>query len=701
MLLNRLNRWSIFDRVKNIEDMKHFITNMHNPINTNIMLELNLNKRDYSIVKKNIKTTLIILLIGIYSNIYGQIDESYKTIELQNYSDVQNRIMKNTNKFSEDRRYFIACGEDGNICVYDTINYKCIFKTKPEPYSFGWYKLSPDGKLICIPEDSNDYIKVINISNNTVVYKKKTNRFLSSDYYEFSSNSNYFAAILQTEDLFTYISLFDIKNGIIRDLQIDSKSEAFSCFRFTPDNRHLVASTYTGKFYIWGTLTGKLIKTAQCNLRIEYFELFSSSEIIFQIIDQIYKLNFWSNNLEQQNVMADEYGKLTREETAYIFPLNDNYVLLSYPLSNLIWDFNKNKVKCYLSILYFGSLFSNGGGDMQICPQSKYCASSIDSKELLIHDLNDGKLIKVFSVCGYIEDIIGWIDSRRVLVLTSDGKLKFFDISDYTTTPSNFPMLEISNVQVIDSTKDGLVELYEPALLKFRISNNGNGQAINLIMQQEYDFDINQKDASFLPSFNQDISIYKSKNEVRKCQSETEFIKSITIGEIEAKSYADITIPFTNGSPLDYDCNFKIAYCFYENFGFPPDTLVFDVRFKKFNYPELTARVSNISTASGLVQKGQSVKITVEIKNTGQKKVENILVNFSYPQENVFLIGENRIRLKELKVGESQFLQFEIMPNKIYANDLLNVNFLIKADWIENQNLSTNIKFGSKVSVNN
>ncbi len=336
---------------------------------------------------------------------------------------------------------------------------------------------------------------------------------------------------------------------------------------------------------------------------------------------------------------------------------------------------------------------------MQICPNSNYVASYWNgNRELFIHDINNGKIIKVFEVCGYIDKIIGWIDSNRILVLTQDGLLKIYNINKYLIQPTSFPILEISNVQIIDSTKDGNVEFNEPAAMKFRISNIGTGQAFNVIMQEVYQYDERDEHVSILPANNKDISIVKSKGVTIKCEDES-FSQSILIGDIEANSYVDVTIPFTNSFPIDKDCSFKMAYNFYEKYGFPPDTLVFDIKLGKFENPVLVSEISGISTTSGTVQKGQSVQISLELKNVGQKTVENIRVWLKYPEENVFLLSEDRFKIPTLAKGESKIIQFEIIPNKIFVGEELNLDFLISADWIENKTISTNIKFGSKVAV--
>lgn len=553
------------------------------------MISTKLNPDYFRTAPRLLKTLMFLLLIGFNSLTFGQVDESYKTIQLKNYNGnyFSRTIQPNKVYFTRDNKSFILSNYSDGICVYDSQNFNCLREIKVLPNEeIQAVSISPNGKFIfvsCLRKDmATINPKIIAITSGEVKYNESYSQHLFCSGGLFSSDEKYFAIILTDEKYKQHINIVNIESGTVIDipavLWLTGNNDDISNFYFTPDGNQLVRRSYEG-FNFWDSKTGKLTKSLNINAAKD-FVILNNTELVYSKGEYLYKLNFITNKNDSCLVSIPDRDRKSRDKLIInntILFGNSQAILLTNQ-GTIIWDFSLNKLVTILQEKNKLSWYDDLCCEFKVSPDNKYAAVS-SSDIVSIYDLKTGEIIKAFRNCDSFNFVVGWLNATQVLVSATNG-IKLYDITKYVTIPTSFPELEICNVQIVDENGNNITEINKSGYIKFRIINKGKGSAINISFREVPDLN-NETNCVSITNDPYEISIIKSSKELVNDCDQPPFAAEFFIGDLVSNSFADISIPYIYYNTNEMDVKEKISFEFTEQFGFSPTILYLELNCKK------------------------------------------------------------------------------------------------------------------------
>ena len=219
------------------------------------------------------------------------------------------------------------------------------------------------------------------------------------------------------------------------------------------------------------------------------------------------------------------------------------------------------------------------------------------------------------------------------------------------TAPAN---LVVSTIAFNDSrgNNNQLLDANEEAEIKFNLSNNGKGDAYNLMAQV---------------------------NEVNRING-IQFSKTKVIGNLIANKEISITIPLSGTMQLESGkAEFEILI--EEGNDFDADLFKISFNTQKFKNPSITIADHQFTNSEGTkIKLGQSVSLNVVVQNKGQGDASDIKIGFVNPT-NVFPANETNFNIDRLRPNESKNILYEFFANKKYSGSDIPIGVTITESY--------------------
>jgi hypothetical protein len=208
--------------------------------------------------------------------------------------------------------------------------------------------------------------------------------------------------------------------------------------------------------------------------------------------------------------------------------------------------------------------------------------------------------------------------------------------------PNYPPNLIISEISFDDKlgNNNSMLDANEKAELKFTISNEGRGEAYNLIVNS------------------------KELNGVRGIV----FTTDKNIGTLIPGKKINISLPIVGSFQLETGkVEFEIIVT--EANDFDADRFLITFNSRKFKNPQLVISDYKFTTnLDGKIKLGSTSQLSVLIQNKGQGDANDINVKFLNP-ENVLATGDNSFHISKLKPNETNLINYEFFTNKKYEGN--------------------------------
>jgi len=206
------------------------------------------------------------------------------------------------------------------------------------------------------------------------------------------------------------------------------------------------------------------------------------------------------------------------------------------------------------------------------------------------------------------------------------------------TAPAN---LEITLVTFSDQkgNRNNILDAGEVTEIGFKISNNGKGDAYNLIAE---------------------INLLNPINGL-------EYVKKQQLGNVPSGKSNIVGIPVSATMGL-VSGNAEFEILIKEGNGFDSDPFRISFTTQKFKNPVVTVADNKYSSnEGGKIKLGQVISLGIVVQNRGQGDAFNIEVSFKNP-ENIFPANETNFSIDKLKPNETRNLNYEFFANKKYSS---------------------------------
>jgi hypothetical protein len=206
-----------------------------------------------------------------------------------------------------------------------------------------------------------------------------------------------------------------------------------------------------------------------------------------------------------------------------------------------------------------------------------------------------------------------------------------------------------TSIELIDSNGDGFLDAEENAILKVKLSNQGEGPALKTRLS------LFQESGSML-YYDVTKTIEEIKpNETSNVEFSVKVPQSVTNDEV----------------------SFKLV--FIEEQGFEPEPVFFTAETREMRKPEFKVVDFGIDDANGdgIISKGETFDMTIRIQNIGYGKAEGVLVTIEENRlENVFIISDKSLEVGDLESGETKDCTYTISTNN-RVSDIINIRVYI------------------------
>jgi hypothetical protein len=234
------------------------------------------------------------------------------------------------------------------------------------------------------------------------------------------------------------------------------------------------------------------------------------------------------------------------------------------------------------------------------------------------------------------------------------------------------PSLYISDNSIIfyDENKNNVLEASESGVLKFKLKNKGQGDAIGL----------------------------EIKTKQHNCEGiKMESVKNI--GTLESGKEIDIAIPISsNYNTIDGKCSLLINIEDANKFSAKEISIEFPT--SKFNPPNLLVTDYVVSTTSkDLPRIGEPINIKFSVQNIGQSIAKDVFIECVTP-ENIFFSSSKNFSFNQINPNEVKVLNVEFFASRDYTNETIPITFVLKESFGKySQNKTTSLILNNKVST--
>ena len=242
--------------------------------------------------------------------------------------------------------------------------------------------------------------------------------------------------------------------------------------------------------------------------------------------------------------------------------------------------------------------------------------------------------------------------------------------------PSKPPILEIipNSILFTDANKNNAIDANENCCIKFKIHNNGKGNAINCF-------------AKIIPN--------ETTNEIKYAD--------INIPLIKPQETIDVSMPLTSTTKVsDGIANLRLKV--EEPHGFGTETASISINTKKFVAPLLQIVDSKVSPSEGTTLKKMSpFYLQVLLQNTKKGSADNVKVKIGLPT-NVLLMESQKEEeyFAYISGGETKSINYPLIINNNYASNDVPITLYVKEKYGEYaENKTINLHINQSITNNN
>ena len=242
--------------------------------------------------------------------------------------------------------------------------------------------------------------------------------------------------------------------------------------------------------------------------------------------------------------------------------------------------------------------------------------------------------------------------------------------------PSRPPILEIipNSILFTDANKNNAIDANENCCIKFKIHNNGKGNAINCF-------------AKIIPN--------ETTKEIKYAD--------INIPLIKPQETIDVSMPLTSTTKVsDGIANLRLKV--EEPHGFGTETASISINTKKFVAPLLQIVDSKVSPSEGTTLKKMSpFYLQVLLQNTKKGSADNVKVKIGLPT-NVLLMESQKEEeyFAYISGGETKSINYPLIINNNYASNDVPITLYVKEKYGEYaENKTINLHINQSVTNNN
>lgn len=242
--------------------------------------------------------------------------------------------------------------------------------------------------------------------------------------------------------------------------------------------------------------------------------------------------------------------------------------------------------------------------------------------------------------------------------------------------PSRPPILEIipNSILFTDANKNNAIDANENCCIKFKIHNNGKGNAINCF-------------AKIIPN--------ETTKEIKYAD--------INIPLIKPQETIDVSMPLTSTTKVsDGIANLRLKV--EEPHGFGTETASISINTKKFVAPLLQIVDSKVSPSEGTTLKKMSpFYLQVLLQNTKKGSADNVKVKIGLPT-NVLLMESQKEEedFAYISGGETKSINYPLIINNNYASNDVPITLYVKEKYGEYaENKTINLHINQSITNNN
>lgn len=242
--------------------------------------------------------------------------------------------------------------------------------------------------------------------------------------------------------------------------------------------------------------------------------------------------------------------------------------------------------------------------------------------------------------------------------------------------PSRPPILEIipNSILFTDANKNNAIGANENCCIKFKIHNNGKGNAINCF-------------AKIIPN--------ETTKEIKYAD--------INIPLIKPQETIDVSMPLTSTTKVsDGIANLRLKV--EEPHGFGTETASISINTKKFVAPLLQIVDSKVSPSEGTTLKKMSpFYLQVLLQNTKKGSADNVKVKIGLPT-NVLLMESQKEEeyFAYISGGETKSINYPLIINNNYASNDVPITLYVKEKYGEYaENKTINLHINQSITNNN
>lgn len=242
--------------------------------------------------------------------------------------------------------------------------------------------------------------------------------------------------------------------------------------------------------------------------------------------------------------------------------------------------------------------------------------------------------------------------------------------------PSRPPILEIipNSILFTDANKNNAIDANENCCIKFKIHNNGKGNAINCF-------------AKIIPN--------ETTKEIKYAD--------INIPLIKPQETIDVSMPLTSTTKVsDGIANLRLKV--EEPHGFGTETASISINTKKFVAPLLQIVDSKVSPSEGTTLKKMSpFYLQVLLQNTKKGSADNVKVKIGLPT-NVLLMESQKEEedFAYISGGETKSINYPLIINNNYASNEVPITLYVKEKYGEYaENKTINLHINQSITNNN
>lgn len=242
--------------------------------------------------------------------------------------------------------------------------------------------------------------------------------------------------------------------------------------------------------------------------------------------------------------------------------------------------------------------------------------------------------------------------------------------------PSRPPILEIipNSILFTDANKNNAIDANENCCIKFKIHNNGKGNAINCF-------------AKIIPN--------ETTKEIKYAD--------INIPLIKPQETIDVSMPLTSTTKVsDGIANLRLKV--EEPHGFGTETASISINTKKIVAPLLQIVDSKVSPSEGTTLKKMSpFYLQVLLQNTKKGSADNVKVKIGLPT-NVLLMESQKEEedFAYISGGETKSINYPLIINNNYASNDVPITLYVKEKYGEYaENKTINLHINQSITNNN